>query len=238
MPHKFVAVLILLALPILLISSTVGGQAYVTQTITTMVTSSQTSTATVESVMTSKSPHAQPIFSASLTLPPTHGVCGTYFVQPFNGASGSELWVNMTASSKVDFYVMTDAVYQNWTHKIVAGGNCAPSTVLLIQKGTTAYNATLSIPNGGLYQIVLNNLSNSSVNAHLTANLSNTMPSTVTMTMYSTSTQPNVQTLTLITLQQQTSTQGSDNTTTIFGAVVIVMIIVIALIAKAKRGKK
>jgi len=235
---KFMVMLLVLMLPFLIFSQPVGGQGLVTETTTTVVSNSQPVTVTEQSLLVTNASQGQSIFSSPLTLPPTHGVCGTYFVQPFNGTSGSQLWVNVTATSKVDFYVMTDAVYQDWTHKIVAGGNCAPSTVLLIQKATTAYNATLNIPNNGLYQIVLNNLSASSVNAHLTANLSNMMPSTVTVTMYSTSTQPNVQTLTLITLQQQTTSQGSDNTTTILGVVIVVIIIAVALIARAKRGKK
>ena len=44
---------------------------------------------------------------------------------------------NLTADNKVDFYVMTDAAYQDWSHKIVAGGNCTPASLLLSQKATT-----------------------------------------------------------------------------------------------------
>ena len=229
--------LLFLALPLAFISQSVLGQAYVTQTTTTVVSNSQPVTVTEESVLVTNSSQAQSIFSSPLTLPPTHGVCGTYFVQPFNATLGSEFWVNVTATSKVDFYVMTDSVYQDWTHKIVAGGNCTPATVLLIQKGTTAYNATVSITNSGLYQIVLNNLSGSSVNAHLTASLSMPAQATVTRTIYSTSTEPNVQTLTLITLQQQVPSQGNDYSSMIFGVVIVVIIIAITVIVKAKRGK-
>jgi len=51
---KFMVVLILLALvPFLAVSWTVGAQEYVTQTVTTIVTNSQTSTITMESIVTS-----------------------------------------------------------------------------------------------------------------------------------------------------------------------------------------
>jgi carbohydrate-binding DOMON domain-containing protein len=234
---KFLVVLVLLALPFLAISQTVGGQGYVTQTVTTMVTNSQTATVTMEeSVVTSNSSQMQPIFSSSLTLPPTHGVCGTYFVQSFNGTSGVELSGNLISDNKVDFYVMTESAFQAWSHKVVAGGNCTPTSLVLGQKGTTDYNFTIQIPSDGLYQIVVNNLSASTVTAHLTANLTTSTPVTLTMVTYSTSTQANVQTLTLITMQQSTP-QGSDNSTLILGALAIVIIIVVALGARAKRAK-
>ena len=233
---NLVIALVFLMLPLVAVSSAVGGQGYVTQTTTTVLTNSQAVTVTEESVVTSNSSEVEPIFSSPLTLPPTHGVCGTYFVQPFNATLGSELTGNLNATSKVDFYVMTDAVYQDWTRKIVAGGNCSPSTVLLIQKGTTSYNFTLPIPGEGLYQIVVNNLSASSVNAHLTVNLSVSAMATVTMTMYSTSTQPNVQTLTLITLEP-TAPQGGGNSTLTYGALILAIIIVIVVGARARYSK-
>jgi heme/copper-type cytochrome/quinol oxidase subunit 4 len=234
---KFLIVLVLLVAPFLAISQTVGGQADVTQTATTMVTNSQTSTVTMEgSVVTSNSSQMHPIISSSLTLPPTHGVCGTYFVQPFNGTSGAEFSGNLISDNKVDFYVMTDAAFQAWSHQVVAGGNCTPASLVLSQKGTTDYNFTIQIPSDGLYQIVVNNLSASTVTAHLSANLTTSTPVTLTMVTYSTSTQANVQTLTLITMGQSTS-QGSDNSTLIFGALAIVIIIVVALVARAKRAK-
>ena len=233
---KFVVVLVLLMLPFLAVSQTVMGQAYVTQTTTTIVTNTQVSTVTQGSVVTATSSRSQSIFSSPLTLPPTHGVCGTYFDQPFNATSGVELSGNLTADNIVEFYVMTDAAYQDWSHKIVAGGNCTPASLLLGQKDTRSYNFTVQIPTDGLYQIVVNNLSTLTVNAHLTANLSTAAPVTFTTVTYSTSTQPNVQTLTLITLEQAPS-QGNDNSTLIFGAVIILIIIVIAVIARARRTK-
>ena len=87
-----------------------------------------------------------------------------------------------------------------------------------------------------MYQIVVNNLSTSTVNAHLTANLLTIAPVMLTMVAYSTSTQPTVQTLTLITMQQAPS-QGSDNSTLMIGALIIVIIIVIAIAARARRAQ-
>ncbi len=133
---RFVVALVLLILPFLAVSQTVMGQAYVTQTATTIVTNTQVSTVTQASVVTATSLQSELIFSSSLTLPPTHGVCGTYFEQPFNATSGVELSGNLTADNNVDFYVMTDAAYRDWSHKIVAGGDCTPASLLLGQKDT------------------------------------------------------------------------------------------------------
>lgn len=233
---RSVVVLILLMLPLLAVAQNVSGQAYFTQTTTTIVTNSLVQTVTQASTVTSNVSQSQPIFSSPLTLPPTHGVCGTYFVQPFNATSGTVLTGNVTADNKVDFYVMTDKAYQDWSHKIVAGGDCTPASLVLSQKGTTSYNFTLQITTDGLYQIVLNNLSTSTVNARLKAALLTSAPATVTVVTYTTSTQPSVETLTLITLQQAPS-QSGDNTSLLFGALIIVIIIVIAIIARAKRAR-
>ena len=158
-------------------------------------------------------------------------------MQPFNGTTGVELSGNLTSNNKVNFYVMTNAAYKAWSHQVIAGGNCTPTSLVLSQKATTRYNFTIQIPSNGSYQIVLNNLSTSTVIAHLTANLTTSTPVTMTMTTYSTSTQANVQNLTLINMEQPPS-QGSNNSTLTIGTLVIIMIIiVVALVARAKRAK-
>jgi len=238
MIRRVVASLLILCMAPLLVSLQVGGQAYVTQTTTTLVTNSQAFTITKESIVETSSSHAQSIFSSLLTLPPTHGVCGTYFVQSFNGTLGSELFGNLTSTSRVDFYVMTDAAFQDWNRRIMLGGICTPSSVLLIKKGITSYNFTLSISRGGLYQIVVNNLSSSSVNAHLAANLLTSAPVNTTMTSYSASTQLNVQTLTLITLEQTASPTG-DSSTLIFSGVLIIIVLIVAIaIARSRKVRE
>lgn len=234
---RFVIILVLLMLPILALSQTVRSQGYITQTVTTIITNTQMSTVTIEgSILTSNSSRLQPIFSSSLTLPPTRGACGTYFVQSFNATLGAELSGNLTADNKLDLYVMTDASYEDWSHRVVAGGNCTATNILLGQKGTKSYNFTIQTLNDGLYQIVVNNLSTSTVNAHLNAEILTSAPVTLTMVSYSTSTQPNVQTLTLITLQQS-APQATDNSALIFGVIILAIILVIALIARKRPAK-
>ena len=232
---KYLVVLVLLTLPFLLVSGPARGQGFVTQTLTTILSNTQVNTATQGSVVTGNTSLARSIFAYPFTLPATHGVCGTYFEQPFNATSGTELLGSFTADGKVDLYVLTDSAYKDWTHKIVAGGNCTP-TSLLLQKGTTSYNFTLQVPADGLYQIVVNNLSHSTVNGHLTVSILASAPVTSTIEAYSTYTQSNVQTLTLITLEQ-TAPQGSDNSILIIGALVVVVIIVVAVLLRAKRAK-
>jgi len=233
---KFVVVLVLLVASPLVVSQTVGGQAYVTQTVTTLTTNSQTNTVSMEETSLSNSSKTQLIFSSNLTLQPTHGVCGTYFVQPFNGTSSAELSGNLTSDNNVDFYLMTDAAFKAWSHEVVTGGNCTPTSLVLSQNGTSAYNFTIQIPSDGLYQIVLTNLSALTVTAHLIATLTTSTQTTLTMITYSTSTQMNVQTLTLISMEQVTS-QGIDNFTLSLGALAIMIIITVVLVAIAKRAR-
>lgn len=238
---KFLGILLMLTVPLMATGRIVGGQAYNTQTVTTPVTNSQVSTITVgTSVATSTVPLAQVIFSSPFTLPPTHGVCGIYFDQPFNATTGQSVVGNLTASSKVDFYILTNKAYQAWSHQIVAGGNCTAGNAVLSQKDTILYNFTNTIPANGTYQIVVNNLTNSTVNAHLTVNLITSSLSMTTIVIYSTLTQPSVETLTLITLATAQA-QGSpvDTFTIIIGVLVVVIIIAtIALRVRRKRGSK
>ena len=156
--------LLLLIVPLLSMAQMVGGQSYTTQTITTLITNPQTSVTMGTSVVSSIAPQSRVIFSAPFTLPPTHGVCGIYFMHPFNATAGAIVSGTLSADNKVDLYILTDAAFQAWSTQVVAGGNCTPGSLVLIQQGTTSYDFTVTIPANGLYQIVVNNLSHSTVN--------------------------------------------------------------------------
>jgi hypothetical protein len=234
---KFLVVLVLFMVPLLTAGRTVDGQAYNTQTITTEVTNPEATTMTVgTSVETSTALQAHVIFSSPFTLPPTHGVCGIYFDEPFNASVEEIISGTLTVSSKVDFYIMTAAAYQAWSHQFVAGGNCTPGKLVLGQKGTLSYNFTTTIPMSGLYEIVVDNLSTSTVNGRLTADLTANSLTMTTTVVYSTLTQPIVQTLTLITMG---TVQGTpvDTSTPLIAAAIIVIIIAVGLVARAKRVK-
>jgi hypothetical protein len=234
---KLVIILCLLAVPLLALGPMVGGQGYVTQTITTMVTNQATSVAMGTSIVTSIMPQSRVIFSAPVQIPPTHGVCGIYFVHPFNATSDDSVSGTLTADNQVDFYILTDAAYQSWTHQVVAGGNCTPGNIVLFQKGTISYNFTSAIPATGLYQIVVNNLSHSTVNAQLTVNLIANAPATATMVTYSTMTEANVQTLTLITLETSQPQGTTSDMLTPLAVVALIIVAVAAIMYKVKKRK-
>jgi guanyl-specific ribonuclease Sa len=219
-------------------AQSVQSQQYTTATMTTLTTSTQPSTIVVDTeTMTTNQTQSRSIFSAPVTIPGTHGVCGIYFQQPFNATAGSTLSGTFTSNSKVDFYVMTQGVFHSWSHQVVAGGNCTPSSLILSQHDTTSYNFTTTIPSTGLYQIIVNNLSESTVTAQLTASLSTTTPSMATVTVYSTTMQEYVQTI----MQNSTGTlqasSGSMNTTLpIAIGVIIIILAVVAYTIRTKRN--
>lgn len=117
------------------------------------------------------SDQATPIFSGPVTIPGTHGVCGEYFVQPFNGTTGEVLNGTVTASGGVDVYVMTSTVYEAWQHQVVAGGDCTPSSLVVDQMNTTSYALNTTIPATGAYDLVVNNLSEETVTTQINLNL-------------------------------------------------------------------
>jgi len=241
MQHSKLALLLLIA-PLLSMAQMVGGQSYATQTVTTVITNTLTSTTMGTSVVSSIAPQSRVIFSAPFTLPATHGEytsCGIYLMQPFNATAGAIVSGTLNTDNKVDLYILTDAAFQAWSTQIVTGGVCTPASFVLKQQGTVSYNFTSTIPANGLYHIVVNNLSHSIVNAKLTANIEVTEPIMVTSVAYSTMTQLNVQTLSLITLATATPQPALDNTTTlIVGGLVIVVVVAISLVLRAKRGSK
>jgi hypothetical protein len=228
----------LMVLSFLSVAQSVQSQQYTTATMTMLTTSTQPSTVAVGTeTMTTNQGQSHVIFSAPVAIPGTHGVCGIYFQQPFNATAGETLTVTFTSNSKVDFYVMTQTVFQSWSHQIVAGGNCTPSSLIISQHDTTSYNFTTTIPSTGFYQIIVNNLSESAVTAQLTASLSTTTPSMVTTTTYSTSMQEYVQTIMQnSTGTMQASSGSTDDTIAIAVAIIIIILVVAVYVMRAKRS--
>ena len=236
---RFFVTLVLVLLPVLSLSRSAAGQTFVTSTVTTLVTNSQSSTITVQpSIATSTTPQSLPIFSASITLQPSRGGCGEYFVQPFNATAGEDLSGTLSSDGEVDFYVMATADFQTWNHQAAVGGKCLSPTAMLSEHGTTFFNFTSKIAHDGSYQIIVNNVSNSTVTAYLMAELVTAIPVPVTNVVYSTLTQSTVQTLTLITLlglPEESSSQNSIFLTSVIGLCVVV--ILIAFFARARRSR-
>jgi hypothetical protein len=238
---KLLATGLLLIAVVLAASQTVRSQEFATTTITSLLTASQVSTVPVGTqVLTTTTGQITPVFSAPVTIPGTHGVCGVFFVHAFNGTAGQGLVGSVTASSSVDVYVMTAAVFQAWSHQVVAGGNCTPSSLVATQKNTTAYDFTTLIPFTGTYDLVVNNLSESVVTAQVNANLTSSAPSPATVVAYSTMTQQMIQTLMQTSVQTQTQqpTSSGPDMTTLAGIIIaIIVIAAAAYLAKTKLGK-
>ena len=238
--HVIFAALLLLV-PLFAAAQTVQSQQYATTTLTTIVTSSGVSTvAAGTQVLTTTQGQVSLIFSAPVTIPGTHGVCGVYFVQEFNGTAGEVLIGSVTSNSRVDVYVMTASAFKTWSHQIVAGGICTPANLVASQLATTSYNFTSTIPSNGVYEIVVNNLSHSTVTAQVNANLATTAPGLVTVVASSTLTQQMVQTLmqtSTQTIQTVQSSGGPDLTTLAVGIIVVIVIVGIGYVVLTKRRR-
>jgi len=233
-----VTALILLVL-LLSAAQIAQSQQYSTTTLTTLATGSQVNTVTVGTqTLTTNQGQSARIFAGPVTIPGTHGVCGVYFVQAFKGIANQVFSGSVIATSSVDIYLMTTPAFQAWSHQIVAGGTCTPASLVASQLATTSYNFTVTIPSDGVYDLVVNNLSHSTVVAQVNTNLSATVPALVTTVAYSTVTQQMVQTLmqTSVETMQQTSS-GSAPTTLVAIGIVTVIIVVVAYVAMTKRGK-
>ncbi|MGA3110384.1 MAG: hypothetical protein ABSD99_13210 [Candidatus Bathyarchaeia archaeon] len=236
---KHLITALILLIPLLSAAQVVLSQQYSTTTVTTLATSSQMSTVTVGTqTLTTFQGQAIPVFAGAVTIPGTHGVCGVYFVQAFNGTANAVLSGSVSANSNVDVYLMSAAAFQAWTHQVVAGGNCSPASPVASQKGTMSYNFTVTIPSDGVYDLVVNNLSHSTVVAQVNANLSASAPTQVTEVAYSTVTQQMVQTVMQTSTEtMQPSSSGPDPTTLAAVALVIVIIAAVAYFVMKKRGK-
>jgi len=240
-PAKYLINASLLLISIFAALQPVLSQQYTTTTSTTLITSNQVSTLTVGTeVMTTTASQTTTIFSGNVTVPGTHGVCGVYFVQALNGTTGQIVIGSVAASSVVDVYLMTKESYQSWSHQIVAGGNCTPSSLVVSQKATTSYNFTTTLPSTDSYDLVVNNLSQSIVTAKVNVALATYAPTVITTMAYSTASQQMIQTLMQTSVQTMQTTSGGPDTTTIAAIIVaiIVIIAVAAYFAKTKRGKK
>lgn len=235
---KATLLLFLIAIPLLTFTRTVQSQQYTTLTLTNLVTNTQASTVTAGTqTQTTTQPQLRSIFSAPVTIPGTHGVCGIYFQQAFNATAGDILTGTLTSNSKVDLYVLTDAAFQAWSHQVVAGGNCTPSNPVLIRHDTTSYNYTATIQSSGVYQIIMNNLSHSTVVAQLSATIATMGPGMITMTMYSTIMQETVQTVMQTSTQTVESSSGAPSVATplLIGVVVILIIAALVYVVVVKR---
>ncbi len=236
---KYLITALILLVPLLSAAQIVQSQQYSTTTVTTLLTGSQASTVTLGTqTLTTFQGGSTPVFAGAVTIPPTHGVCGIYFVQAFNGTSNQVLTGSVTANSNVDVYLMTAPAFQAWSHQVVAGGTCTPASLVASQKATMSYNFTVTIPSVGVYDLVVNNLSHSTVVAQVNANLSTSAPTLVTVVAYSTMSQQMVQTvMQTSTATMQPTSGGPDPTTLAALGLVIVIIAAVAYFAMKRRGK-
>ena len=240
---KHVIAGVILLVSIVAAAQSVYSQQYATTTLTTLVTSSQVSTVAVGTeVMTATTGQVRPVYvGPNVTIAGTHGVCGEYFVEAFNGTTGEVLTGSVSANSVVNVYVVTATVFQAWQHQVVAGGTCTPSSSVVSETGMKAYSLSATIPANGGYDLIVHNLSESTVTAQIVANLASAAPRLVTVVQYSTATQTVVQTMaetSVQTLQASSSSSGADMTT--LGAVIglIIVITVVGFLVKTRMSKR
>lgn len=242
---KYLITALMLLVPLLSAVQIAQSQQYSTITLTTLATGSQVNTVTVGTqVLTTNQGQSKPVFAGTVTIPATHGVCGVYFIQAFNGTANQVFSGSITSNSNVDVYLMTAAAFQAWSHQVVAGGICTPASAVASKLGATSYNFTVTIPSDGIYDLVVNNLSHSTAVAHVNAILSATAPTLVTTVAYSTLTQQTVQTLMQTSVQAMQPTSSGPDPTTLAAIAIVIIIVIIAAVAylamtkRSKSGKK
>lgn len=223
--RKLLLTLLLVIIPCLVTTQTTNGQTFTNSTVR-MVTSLATSTQL----------RSEPIFPippqlGKITIPPTHGVCGVYFVQAFNATAGTIVSGSMTADNAVDLYLMTDAGFQTWSNQILGGGTCTPASLVLSKQSTTSYNFTITVPSNGQYELVLNNLSTATVTANLSISKS-ASPALVTITKYSTLTQSSTQTMIPTSTGQAAA---PDQSNWVWAVLIIIAILAVIIYLATKR---
>jgi hypothetical protein len=229
----------LLLVSMLAVTQPVLSQQYTTTTMTTLATGTELTTVAVGTqLITTTSGQVFPVYAGPrVHIAGTHGVCGVYFVQAFNGTAGEVLTGTVSTNSPVNVYLLSAAAFKAWQHLVVAGGTCTPSSPVVIQTNITAYTLSTTIPASGTYDLVVNNLSASTVTAQITANLAAAAPALLTEVAYSTTTQQMVQTLMETSVQTiQTTSNGPDIT---LAAIVFAILIIAAgaYLTKTKRSK-
>jgi hypothetical protein len=239
MRSKNIITLLLLIVPLMMTVQTAESQTYstVTTVITSTVTNVELSSATVGSTVAT-STQLQPtlIFSGTIQIPPTHGVCGEYSVQSFTASPGTMVYGNMTANAGVNFYLLSDAAFQAWSTQVVAGGVCTPSNSLVMQQNVTAYNFSATIASAGKYDIVLHNLSHATVSANLIVNSATVTSIPVTMVLYSAMTQSSLLTLVQSSVEVQT-TQATSSPDILTWLLVVLIVVIVGVIAYLKLRK-
>lgn len=225
--------LLLVIIPCLVMTQTTNGQTFTNNTVTIAT-----------SLATSTQLRSQPIFPippqvGTITIPPTHGVCGVYFVQAFNATAGDVISGIVRANNAVNLYILHETGFKAWSNRILGGGVCTPARSLLDNENTASYNFTVPIPTDDQYELILHNLSTASIVANL--NINRETSALVTMTRYSTITavsQSSIQTIFQSSLQ--TSVQAAATTSQsnwVWAALIIIVILAIIsyLITKRKR---
>ena len=105
-----------------------------------------------------------------VTLPRSHGVCGTYSYEAFNATAGQVFTSSISANDSLNVYVMNATQYEAWQHQSFSG-SCIAAESIGSQINVTSYVVTVNIPTTGTYYLILNNLSSSTTTAKVSANL-------------------------------------------------------------------
>ena len=134
---------------------TVGSQGYVT--VTSELTSTQAFTVGSKPITSMLLP--QTLFDSAFKVNSTTGTkqgCETFNIT-FVGGQGQYVFGNITSIIPLDFYVMADQSYSDWLQSKSCGN--LPASILA-ERTTTSYQFNVTLPDSGLWDIVLVNYSN------------------------------------------------------------------------------
>jgi hypothetical protein len=147
---------------------TVSSQGYMT--VASQLTSTQTFTVGSKPITILSQPEIlfDSAFKVNSTTGTKHG-CETLNIT-FVGGRGQNVFGNLTSIIPIDFYIMADPTYRDWLRS-KSCGSLPPS--ILTERTTTLYSFNVTLPDSGLWDILLVNYSNTrDANGYMVALLS------------------------------------------------------------------
>ena len=205
---------------------TVSSQGYVT--VTSQLTSTQSFTVGSKPITSLSQPEIlfDSAFKVNSTTGTKHG-CETLNIT-FVGGRGQYVFGNLTSIIPLDFYIMADLSYRDWLHS-KSCGSLPPS--ILTERTTTSYHFNVTLPDSGLWDIVLVNYSNTrDANGFMVALLSSGSL-TVTEAMLSTFTKR-------IVIQSTEQTVIPTGSLYLIGSMIAVVIAIVLVTVEVVRRKQ
>jgi hypothetical protein len=193
----------------------------------------QVQTVTVGSTTSTSQSQAQQIINRAFKAVSIAGTalpCQLYNFT-FLGNQGQYVSGNFTSDIALNFYIVPEQIFQNWS-KTESCGNAADA--IASQLNTTAYSFNVAFTSSGLWNIVLVNSSNRDADGFMVAYLSS-IGYTITQPMLSTTTSTTSTTSTTPTIPVPTFPVESITIITLVGVVVLIAIVVLMALGYGRR---